>query len=119
MRFKLAVMRTRHRLREIRLQAGLTEAKLAKKLKKSRTTIYKIEGGEINPSHETLLSWVSACGHFVAIFPKKMELLLKLSSLNASELAVALELLEILPQLSKEHREMYAQIFAGLPGDRP
>ena len=109
-------MHARSRLRDIRLAAGLSEAQLAEKLGKSRTSIYKIEQGSMDPSHATLLSWVEACDHFVGVFPAKDGLLSSLSALSAPDQAIVADLIAILPSLSPEHREMYQAIFRGLSG---
>lgn len=47
-------------LKKIRIQKGLTQAKLALKARLPRTTIAKIESGKYNPTLQTLTSIVSA-----------------------------------------------------------
>ncbi len=104
------------RLRKIRLDAGLTETQLADRIGKSRTTIYKIERGSMDPRHSTLIDWVEACGYQIGIIPAEAELLARFSSLTPEEQALVGALMAVLPDLSPEYREIYARIFGALPG---
>lgn len=116
MAVKRLVMTTNQRLREIRLEAGISETELAKRIGKSRTTVYKIERGTMDPKHSTLLSWVGACGYTIGIVPAENDLLRQLSELDPECQQLVGALLAILPDLSPEYREVYARIFGALPG---
>jgi transcriptional regulator with XRE-family HTH domain len=49
-------------LREARLRAGLTQAQLGKRVKRSQSQIARWERGEVKPSLETLRELIRACG---------------------------------------------------------
>ena len=107
-------MNVNDRLREIRLKAGLSVADLSLKVGITSPAVYRIEQGKMNPKHTTLVSWVEACDCFIGIFPAERELLRQLSELKAAEYELVARIVTILPDLSHEHREMYAIIFGEL-----
>jgi transcriptional regulator with XRE-family HTH domain len=49
-------------LRESRLRAGLTQAELAKRSGRPQSTIARWESGRVQPSLESLLETIRACG---------------------------------------------------------
>jgi transcriptional regulator with XRE-family HTH domain len=49
-------------LREARLRAGLSQAELGRRVKRSQSQIARWERGEVKPSLETLRELVRACG---------------------------------------------------------
>ena len=49
-------------LREARLRAGLSQAKLAQRARKPTSVIGRWERNEVRPSFETLQELISACG---------------------------------------------------------
>lgn len=49
-------------LREARLRAGLTQAELARRVKRSQSQIARWERGDVKPSLETLRELIRACG---------------------------------------------------------
>lgn len=108
------VMIVSSRLELIRIQAGLSETELARAMGVSRTTIYKVEAGQMNPSLPTLTKWVEACGFELGIFPADAGLARALSSMAPADQALVHGLIGILPHLTADQREMYAAIFAGL-----
>ena len=63
------------RLRQIRINAGLSEVQLGERIGKSRTAIYKVEKGSNHPTVETLLLGVAACDCTLEIFENENELL--------------------------------------------
>jgi transcriptional regulator with XRE-family HTH domain len=57
-------------LRELRLGAGLTQAKLAERLGCTQRKVTNVERGTRRPSLELLESWAAACGRrYVFDFP--------------------------------------------------
>ncbi len=49
-------------LKEARLRAGLTQAELARRVKRSQSQIARWERGDVKPSLETLRELIRACG---------------------------------------------------------
>jgi transcriptional regulator with XRE-family HTH domain len=49
-------------LREARLRAGLTQAELGRRVKRSQSQIARWERGDVKPSLETLRELIRACG---------------------------------------------------------
>lgn len=49
-------------LKEARLRAGLTQAELARRVKRSQSQIARWERGDVKPSLETLRGLIRACG---------------------------------------------------------
>lgn len=49
-------------LREARLRAGLTQAELGRRAKRSQSQVARWERGDVKPSLETLLALIRACG---------------------------------------------------------
>jgi transcriptional regulator with XRE-family HTH domain len=56
------------RLRTLREAAGLSVAELASRAALQRQTVYKLEGGEREPSLVTAVALARALGHSVAVF---------------------------------------------------
>jgi transcriptional regulator with XRE-family HTH domain len=49
-------------LREARLRAGITQAELGRRVKRSQSQIARWERGDVKPSLETLRELIRACG---------------------------------------------------------
>ena len=49
-------------LKEARLRAGLTQAELARRVRRSQSQIARWERGDVKPSLETLRELIRACG---------------------------------------------------------
>jgi transcriptional regulator with XRE-family HTH domain len=49
-------------LKEARLRAGITQAELGRRVKRSQSQIARWERGDVKPSLETLVELIRACG---------------------------------------------------------
>jgi transcriptional regulator with XRE-family HTH domain len=76
-------------LKEARLRAGLTQAELARRVKRSQSQIARWERGDVKPSLETLRALIRACG---------LELWFRVSNYDDSYLADIREALALTPK---------------------
>jgi transcriptional regulator with XRE-family HTH domain len=84
-------------LRTLRVQAGLTQVRLAELLHASQSTISHVERGGVTTS-DVVEEWVKACGGMLV------------ADRNSDELSAALA------ALGREDREYLIRIAAALPG---
>jgi transcriptional regulator with XRE-family HTH domain len=75
-------------IREARLRAGLTQAELGSRLGKAQSVIARWEGGDVQPSLETVRGVIRACG---------LDLCFHLSALDNSSAIVIDEHLRMTP----------------------
>ncbi|MBN8741085.1 MAG: hypothetical protein BGP24_20060 [Lysobacterales bacterium 69-70] len=64
-------------LRELRLRAGLTQAALARKLKRPQTFVSTVERGLVRQDFLQLRDWCARCGTSVSALSDEFEVRLK------------------------------------------
>jgi transcriptional regulator with XRE-family HTH domain len=92
-------------LREARLRAGLTQAELARRVKRSQSQIARWERGDVKPSLETLRALIRACG---------LELGFQLANYDDSYVYDINDYLALSPAVRLEHAVRRAEVYAEL-----
>ncbi len=91
-------------LKEARLRAGLTQAELARRVKRSQSQIARWERGDVKPSLETLRELIRACG---------LELWFRMANYDDSYVSLINEQLDRTPAERIEHmQDVAAQLLA-------
>jgi len=91
-------------LKEARLRAGLTQAELARRVKRSQSQIARWERGDVKPSLETLRELIRACG---------LELWFRMANYDDSYVSLINEQLDRAPAERIEHmQDVAAQLLA-------
>lgn len=98
------------RLEEIRRSAGLSQERLADRLRVSRVQVSRIENSISRTPVETLESWADACGYDLVLVaresPAARELAAELDHATPAERALCLRLSRLLPRLDDRERQM-------------
>jgi transcriptional regulator with XRE-family HTH domain len=92
-------------LKEARLRAGLTQAELGRRVKRSQSQIARWERGDVKPSLETLRALIRACG---------LELGFQLANYDDSYVYDINDYLALSPAERLEHAVRRAEVYAEL-----
>jgi transcriptional regulator with XRE-family HTH domain len=91
-------------LREARLRAGITQAELGRRVKRSQSQIARWERGDVKPSLETLRELIRACG---------FDLWFRMTNYDDSYIPLINEQLDRTPAQRIEHmQDVAAQLLA-------
>lgn len=94
-------------IREARLRAGMTQAELSRRIGRPQSQVSRWEGGRVEPSLETLVKLIRACG---------FELVYSLATHDASYVPYIERLLELPPQERIEDALDREAIFGAIRG---
>jgi transcriptional regulator with XRE-family HTH domain len=86
-------------LKEARLRAGLTQAELGRRVKRSQSQIARWERGDVKPSLETLRELIRACG---------LELGFRMANYDDSYISLIAQQLRLTPAQRVRHMQNVA-----------
>lgn len=97
-------------IREARKRAALTQRELAERAGTTQSAIARLESGRVDPGFERVRTLMRLCG---------FNLLVALDPWDDSDLAQAIRLLEMLPELRLEYMVRAANLLSELNGLAP